>query len=81
MSRMVVFGVPSPPQSWVRWHSILVLNISLQPISGIQQKLKLAPMVKHATVEILEKLTTWKALRLLLLAEARATEISVTKCS
>ena len=70
MSRMVVFGVSSPPQSWVHWHSILVLNISLQPISGTRQKLKLATMVLHAreaddlespsSSPFLPKVASWK---------------------
>ena len=57
---MVVSGLPLPCQSWL--HSILVRSISIKPISGTHQKLKLVPMVLHATVE---KLTTWKALLLL----------------
>ena len=57
---MVVSGLPLPCQSWL--HSILVRSISIKPISGTHQKLRLVPMVLHATVE---KLTTWKALLLL----------------
>ena len=57
---MVVSGPPLPYQSWL--HSILVRSILIKPIFVTHQKLKLVPMVLHATVE---KLTTWKALLLL----------------
>jgi hypothetical protein len=60
MLRVVVSGLPPPYQSWP--HSILVRSISIKPISGTHQKLKLVPMVFYATVE---KPTTWKALLLL----------------
>jgi hypothetical protein len=60
MSRMVVSDLPLPYLSWL--HLISIRSISIKPISGTHQKLKLTPMVLHATVE---KLTTWKALPLL----------------
>ena len=34
----VVSGVPLSSQSWLHSESILVLSISIQPISGTQQK-------------------------------------------
>jgi hypothetical protein len=57
---MVVSDPPLPCPSWL--HSILVRIISIKPISVTHQKLKLVPMVFHATVG---KLMIWKALLLL----------------
>ena len=57
---MVVSGLPLLYQSWPL--SISARSISIKPISVIHQKLKLVPMVLHATVE---RPTTWKALLLL----------------